>query len=940
MNIRKSYFTLNDLSRWGNYYPPFGAVTNIFDYIGGAYVAYSLRRLTTSYTGPTIDVRREDNVTTSIGFNSNGDLDTTTLLAFAGTSSVFVPRMYDQSGNGFHKIQPTASLQPSIVISGSLNYIPSSNRPCLFYKNGDRLYTIFPDAVTSGSAFVVNSVAAYAARAVPDGNTGRSWTLSRKSDLSTANQTIQKSSTATAAFSGETITYFLDTTVAPTTSSRIGSVAYQADSQQIYVETDIFDSQGLTFRQNGINVTLPLLGGANPIYTTTFSYNNQNLFKEARVFETSGVVGYYFFERVIYIVPKRNDIAILENNQQTYYNMLNQLYLLDNIPSASMAISLNKINSTYTGSVLNVRRSSDNNTTDIGFASNGTLDTGSLLSFVGTTTSSFGFVTTWYDQSGRGLNLIQTTASRQPLIVSSGSVLTNAGYYYVRFDGVDDNLIQQPGTNINASSSISVLFNHKLNYYTGTGSIANPRLYQASQSLWNAFFQHSNRTYNLDNVTGIISDLQQSGSTLDANNWHYVVTIKSGSDSTPTWNNIIVDNVTGSFATGSVWSGSINNFMLGSNVTFTSPGKLDAKDFIIYNRALTYDQTRIIYNYIDSRVKPVLDVYQSPTAAFSLRRINSNYSGSSIDVRRTDNVTSSIGFNVYGILDTTTLLTFAGTSSLFVTRWYDQSGNGLHFTQPTASRQPRIVTSGVLETYSQISGSIKIFDTFKPAIRFDDSVSTTMFIPNSTSSFNHYNSGSSFIYASYQAHLISSYGPNLITPPSYAGARYEIFANSGTGVVNGVPLVSSSAGLFAFFDDRVVFGTGSVLSVQINGFVSGAGVQLRPVVANIPSSRNGTDIPVRVGLNNSLGLALSPSNVETSSRASMYINNFSGENVNFFGNPAYTSSVSSTANMHIGSQQNVFAFLNGYMDEVIFFPYQPSSSREFMDYINRYRQTY
>jgi hypothetical protein len=93
-------------------------------------------------------------------------------------------------------------------------------------------------------------------------------------------------------------------------------------------------------------------------------------------------------------------------------------YLLDTYSGASAAYSLRKLSSTYSGSAIRVRRSSDNAEQNIGF-SGGDLDTTSLLSFVG---ANNGFITTWYDQGANGNNTIQTIANQQPQIVMSGVV--------------------------------------------------------------------------------------------------------------------------------------------------------------------------------------------------------------------------------------------------------------------------------------------------------------------------------------------------------------------------------------------------------------------------------------------------------------------------------------------------------------------------------------
>lgn len=93
----------------------------------------------------------------------------------------------------------------------------------------------------------------------------------------------------------------------------------------------------------------------------------------------------------------------------------------------------------------------------------------------------------------------------------------------------------------------------------------------------------------------------------------------------------------------------------------------------------------------------VLDIYPGAKGAYSLRKVKSsaNYA---VRVRRSsDNTESDIGFLGSGELDTTSLLSFAGSASCYITTLYDQSGNGNNATQTTAARQPRLVNVGVIE---------------------------------------------------------------------------------------------------------------------------------------------------------------------------------------------------------------------------------------------------
>ena len=103
--------------------------------------------------------------------------------------------------------------------------------------------------------------------------------------------------------------------------------------------------------------------------------------------------------------------------------------LLDTYSGAGAAYSLRQLRNAYSGDAIRVRRASDNAELNIGFVAN-ELDTTSLTTFASGTDA---FVTTWYDQSGSGYNAVQTTATSQPQIVSSGSVLLENGKSSINF---------------------------------------------------------------------------------------------------------------------------------------------------------------------------------------------------------------------------------------------------------------------------------------------------------------------------------------------------------------------------------------------------------------------------------------------------------------------------------------------------------------------------
>ncbi len=92
----------------------------------------------------------------------------------------------------------------------------------------------------------------------------------------------------------------------------------------------------------------------------------------------------------------------------------------------------------------------------------------------------------------------------------------------------------------------------------------------------------------------------------------------------------------------------------------------------------------------------LLDQYPGASAAYSLRKLRTAYTGSAIRVRRSsDNATTDIGF-VANVLNTTALLTFCGAGSGFITIWYDQSGNSNNLANVNLANQPNIVTTGAI----------------------------------------------------------------------------------------------------------------------------------------------------------------------------------------------------------------------------------------------------
>lgn len=159
---------------------------------------------------------------------------------------------------------------------------------------------------------------------------------------------------------------------------------------------------------------------------------------------------------------------------------------------------------------------------------------------------------------------------------------------------------------------------------------------------------------------------------------------------------------------------------------------------------------------VTSSATLLLDLYPSAAAAYSLRKLRSAYTGSAIRVRAsTSGAEGDVSFDVNSTISasSTVTVTAVGTSGLsvgqqvtfstfwnaggsnqnvFVTTWYDQSGNARDATQTTQANQPQIVSSGVII----LAGS-------KPSIVFDgtnDSLLLATTISNVNINSSHYQS--------------------------------------------------------------------------------------------------------------------------------------------------------------------------------------------------------
>lgn len=123
---------------------------------------------------------------------------------------------------------------------------------------------------------------------------------------------------------------------------------------------------------------------------------------------------------------------------------------------------------------------------------------------------------------------------------------------------------------------------------------------------------------------------------------------------------------------------------------------------------------------------PLLDSYPNAAVAYSLRKLRLLYTGAAIRVRRSsDNTEQDIGFSGSYQLDISSLISFCGSGSGFVTTWYDQSGNGRNAIQTTAANQPQIVSSGSVLNQNS-----------KPSVYFQDSTDRLVCVSSGSTTNN------------------------------------------------------------------------------------------------------------------------------------------------------------------------------------------------------------
>ncbi|WP_024792268.1 type I secretion C-terminal target domain-containing protein [Candidatus Ruthturnera calyptogenae] len=190
------------------------------------------------------------------------------------------------------------------------------------------------------------------------------------------------------------------------------------------------------------------------------------------------------------------------------------------ITQLAAAYSLKDVNSDLATNAVRVRRSSDNTELDIGFDKYDNLDTRALLNFVGRDTDDTGYVSIWYDQTGNGRDMAQTSSTKQGVIVSDGVVQTHSnGQTTIGFNrglnGANDDFMEAIGTGGGTVTNLEVYVTYEFNiirvgtlFNLGT-SIEDGRI--IAHAPWSSGAIYWDAGSSTGDARLFVSDAQQSG---------------------------------------------------------------------------------------------------------------------------------------------------------------------------------------------------------------------------------------------------------------------------------------------------------------------------------------------------------------------------------------------------------------------------------------------
>jgi len=365
--------------------------------------------------------------------------------------------------------------------------------------------------------------------------------------------------------------------------------------------------------------------------------------------------------------------------KMTWEEVSQTAYLLDQSygSGAEAAYSTRQLRNAATDCMV-IRRASDSTTTTIGFDGSGNIDESAITTFCTGTTCT---VVTWKDQSGNGNDATAPSTGVEPTIYTGGELVKQDGKVACLWTW---------GKNLDMDTRLTTVKSVFLNY---TGSSYTNLSFLLGDS--SAAFYHGG----LSNPSQILYAPQaanQGSNRLDGTLATYGNIARPQKRTLYSMIHVDANGVVGRLSQDR------------NNGNRSWDGKM--QEIVLYTDDRTNERTSIESNIGDyfTQNTPLLDTYSGAAAAYSLRLLDSTYTGALINVWNGTSY-ADIYPNVFGELDTVALAAHCGSNDGFIRYWYDQSGNSVTVSQTTTANMPKIYdgTTGV------------VTDNGKPAVLFD-----------------------------------------------------------------------------------------------------------------------------------------------------------------------------------------------------------------------------
>ena len=602
----------------------------------GAVLACSVRKISGAYTGDCMTVRRSsDNTEQDIGFDASGNLDTAAIATFCGTSSGYVSKWYDQSGNSNDWVQTGASSQPQIYDGSQV--LKVNTKPSIRFFDTPSYMTQATQALPTSGGY------AFAVMGVNPTATNRAFGVLGSNTIGVVAGLARDGNTGANVIGMTVSGYYVN-----------GTQITSPNQDKLY---DAAQEQGLFHLANYANTS-----GVN--YNYWPSYPHITFYANAQMQEF-----------IAYHSDQSSNQSAIEADMQTYYDVDTTDNLLEDYSGAAAAYSVRKISRYSTTLCMRVREDSGDTETDIGFDANGELDVAAIIEHCGTAN---GYVVKWYDQSGNANHGTQTTAANQPLIYDGSAIITKNGKPAAQFDGTNDG-IELPDdvlpSTIETCSAFTVQANtNGISFQLGDESTA-ARWYQSYVTSGTEYAGYAGAVTAIN--LGASSDTQKfitaiAGAT-QTNYQAFVNGTAKGSQ-------LLSTNAPAS------GRGEISRPALPMTGTF--------QEAIVYHSDQSTNRTAIESNidtYYETTTSFIME-FSGAAAAYSVRCLTANGPAAlCMKVRRdSDDETKNIGFDSNGDLDTAAIAAHCGSANGYVDTWYDQSGNGHHATQSDTTKQPQI----------------------------------------------------------------------------------------------------------------------------------------------------------------------------------------------------------------------------------------------------------